>query len=283
MQKSNVIWVNGRLIDAEEFRLNPSDRGLLHGCGLFETLLCIDGRLIFADRHLHRWRQSCDQLGWQVVLPDLRAAVTSLLHANGLQSGRTRMRLSLTAGSGSLDDPALGEDAILWITVSPVLDAPLSVTAHVSPWRVNERSPLAGIKSSSYAEHLLALSHARSCGFDEALLFDSRGNLSEAATSNVFLVKDDALLTPSCTTGCLPGITRGWVMEQAARLGIPCVEGEFSRDHLDTADGIFLTSAIRWVVPVTHLDQHSLLIMPIAAELRAAWHRAVSDPAVSGC
>jgi branched-subunit amino acid aminotransferase/4-amino-4-deoxychorismate lyase len=282
MQKSNAIWVNGCLIDAEEFRINPSDRGLLHGCGLFETLLCIDGRLVFADRHLHRWRQSCDQLGWQVVLPDIRAAVASLLHANGLQSGRTRVRVSLTAGTGSLDDPALGEDAMLWITVSPAPDAPLSVTAHLSPWRVNERSPLAGIKSSSYAEHLLAISHARSCGFYEALLFDSRENLSEAASSNVFLVKDGALLTPSCTTGCLPGITRGWVIEEAARLGIPCVEGEFSRDHLDTADGIFLTSAIRGVAPVTRLEQRTLPIIPIAADFRAAWHQAVSDPAVSG-
>jgi branched-subunit amino acid aminotransferase/4-amino-4-deoxychorismate lyase len=277
-----VIWCDGRLIDVDAFRVSSADRGLLHGHGLFETMLCLDGRVVFASRHLDRWARSCERLGWPDRAPDLQRVAASLLTANRLLTGPARLRMSLTAGSGPLDDAAPGRDAVLWMSASPAEPPPESCTLVLSPWSKNSRSPLAGIKSSCYAENLLALAQARARGFDQALLLDGDGRLSEAATSNLFFIRSGRLFTPSLATGCLPGVTRGWVIETASSIGMPCDEGAFPLADLESADGAFLTSSIRGVVPVVRFGTRELPVTPEIIVLRDSWNAAIREPALSG-
>ncbi|MCP5544968.1 MAG: aminotransferase class IV [Akkermansiaceae bacterium] len=268
------VWCNGDWCDASAIKVSATDRGLLHGFGLFETLLAIDGRPVFVDRHLERLRASCDRLGWTVPDVDFASLSGEVLARNELTRGRARLRISLTAGSGPLHDRGAGEDRLLWISAYPAPEVPESITATVSPWRLNERSPLAGLKSGSYAEHLLALSAARAAGFDEALCFNTSGFLCEAATANVFLVTGGILFTPSLETGCLPGGTRAVVLEAAATMGMPVRECLLTDRDLRTAEEIFVTSSLRGVLPISRLDGRELAKRPFSDAFREEWRRA---------
>jgi branched-subunit amino acid aminotransferase/4-amino-4-deoxychorismate lyase len=275
----NRIWSNGLWIDPLDFSIAPADRGLMHGLGLFETMLAIEGRPVFTKQHMERFERGCERLGWRIETPDLAALMIDLLHHNHLATGRARIRLAITAGSGVIGDSSLGGDHLLWMTATAVTEAPATTTVNVSPFTRNERSPLAGLKCASYAENLVALDHARRLGFEETLFFNNAGHLCEASTANGFLVTGGTLLTPALDSGCLPGVTRAVVIGLAARLGIPCMETRISIDDLHAADGIFLTSSTRGVMGVSRLEERTLPPCAITATLRRAWDEAVREEA----
>lgn len=267
-----LLWCNGQWLDPLDFWISPSDRGLMHGLGLFETLLAVDGAPVFVERHLARLYEACKRLAWPVEYPGIREAIVELLHVNGLTEGRARIRLSVTAGSGTLRDLSLGADHLAWMTAAPMVDVPVSTSVCLSPWPRNEHSPLAGLKCASYAENLLAQQHAERLGFEETLFLNTAGHLCEAATSNVFLVKNGGLHTPSLAAGCLPGITRAVVMELAHKLGIPCEEKRIPMEALRDADELFLTSSIRGVMALSRFEQRMLAPGPVTHRLREAWN-----------
>jgi branched-subunit amino acid aminotransferase/4-amino-4-deoxychorismate lyase len=267
----NQVWCNGQWIDAFDMEISPTDRGLMHGLGLFETILAVDGWPVFLDRHLARLERSCGRLGWRIEIPAPRETIARLLARNDFHAGRVRIRLAVTGGSGPIHDLAAGGDRMIWMIAQPVADSPAAGAVNLSPWARNERSPLVGLKCASYAENILALDHARRLGFEETIGINTAGHLCEAATSNLFLVKNGALLTPSLASGCLPGITRAVVIEQAAMLGIPCRECDLAPAELDTADELFLTSSIRGLMGVSRLIDRSLPPGEITARLREAW------------
>ena len=250
------LWCNGQWLTSLDFRSSPTDRGTLHGLGLFETLLALDGAPVFADRHLARLQQACARLGWPLSLPDFHETAVELLARNGLTSGRAKIRLSITAGSGTIHDLTPGDDRLVWLTALPAAEPPASLTACLSPWPRNEHSPLAGLKCASYAENLIALDHARRLGFDEPIFSNTVGHLCEAATANLFVVIDGKLFTPPLAAGCLPGITREVVIELATELEIPCEERNLAPAELPLAEELFLTSSLSGVTRLSRFENH---------------------------
>ena len=113
------------------------------------------------------------------------------------------------------------------------------------PFVINERAATAGVKSTSYADHVLAYRHALNAGADEALMLNSQGHLAEGSMSNVFVVKDGVVQTPSLASGCLPGVTRQLVIDLCADLDLPVEECQLGVQDIDNADEIFLTSSLR--------------------------------------
>ncbi len=267
----NEIWCNGQWLPADKLPGAAGDRGAILGLGLFETMLAIDGVPVFVDRHLARLRSSTEKLGWDVDLSDFNQVAAELLVRNSLVTGRARLRLVVTGGSGPLNDLKPGLDRLVWLAAFPAAEPPVSITVCLSPWPRNERSPLAGLKTASYAENLIALDHARHRGFDESLFLNISGALCEAATANLFLVKNGILLTPSLDSGCLPGIARQVVCELATAHGIPLEERPLSPADLDAADEIFLTSATRGVVAVSRFEEKEMPGGVITAVLRDLW------------
>jgi branched-subunit amino acid aminotransferase/4-amino-4-deoxychorismate lyase len=270
-----IIWCNGEWLEPHDFRIAPTDRGLMHGLGLFETILAIDAVPVFAERHLARFADACERLGWPFVFPDAIAIMTELATRNGFTSGRSRIRVSVTAGSGMMGDLSPGDDRLLLMTAARAAEPPATTTVNLSPFVRHERSALVGLKCSAYAENLAALDHARRLGFEETVFLNSAGNLCEAATSNLFLVKDGVLLTPSLASGCLPGITRGVVIELAGQLGIFCEETDLSASLIHEADEVFLTSSTRGVMGVSRFGDRVLSAGEITGKLRLAWNAAV--------
>lgn len=271
-----VIWWMGEWIEAADISAALEDRGLLHGLGLFETMLTVDGRAVFVDRHRTRIADAMTRLGWEVALPDLRETVEDLLGRNGLESGRARVRLTVTAGPGDLRATAAPNDARIWVMAKATGDPPESLRATVSPWVRNERSPLAGLKCTSYAENILAIADAQERGFDECLMMNTKAEICEAAMGNVFLVRSGQILTPPLISGCLPGVTRGVVIGLAREMGLVCKEIPLESGDLDKAEEIFLTSAIRGVVGLSALDEREFQPGPVTSAIRTAWSRAIA-------
>ncbi len=266
------LWCNGQWFDPLDFSASPTDRGLILGLGLFETILAIDGEPILAELHLARLRASCKQLGWRFEYPDIRDTMVALTQRNQFTVGRARIRLAISAGSGVFHDLALGADHIIWMTAAQAAELPPSTSANLSLWRRNEHSALAGLKCASYAENLVALEHAVRLGFEETIFLNTAGNVCEASTSNVFLVKNGTLHTPTLASGCLPGITRAMVIEMAEKLGIPSAVRDITAEELHHADELFLTSSIRGVMAISRFEQRSLTPGPVTHLIGKAWN-----------
>ncbi|MBC8127988.1 MAG: aminotransferase class IV [Gloeobacteraceae cyanobacterium ES-bin-144] len=265
------LWCNGQWLDDLDFSISPRDRGLMQGLGLFETILAVDGVPIFADRHLARLRESCGKLRWEIEFAGLHGIMSELLEANELTAGRARVRLSVTGGSGLIHDLTLGADHLVWMVAVRADEAPATTSANLSPWTRNERSSLAGLKCASYAENLVALEYASRLGFHETVFLNTMGQVCEAATSNVFLVKHGELLTPSLASGCLPGITRKVVLEFAEQQKIPARECELREVDLAESDEMILTSSIRGVMGVSRFEKREMPQGPVTRKLREAW------------
>lgn len=256
------IWCNGDFLDGP-LAVSPADRGLTNGLGLFETVLALDGKPVALALHLARMKAGAARLGWSFDDEDFEHEIPKLLARKGLEEGRVRVRIAMTAGAGDLRDLARGSDALTWITAAASLQLPESVSLMTSGFPRNERSPLAGLKCASYAENLIALDQARLAGADEPLFYNTRGELCETATANVFLVKGGAIFTPPLTSGCLPGTMRQRVMQQ-----VDVTEGDLTEADVASADEVFLTSAIRGVVPVSAIDARGISVGLVTARLR---------------
>jgi len=273
-------WCENKWHDADFLPMNPNDRGLTHGLGLFETILAIDGSPALLDRHLSRMLASCDRLGWGNSLPNkLRSEIIAQLAAAKLGHGHARVRLAISAGSGQLARPTLGQDHLVWITVSRIEDPPANITLCKAPFVHPSHSFLAGMKSASYAENLLALNHARQHGFDDAVFFNEKNLIWETTTSNIFGVKDDTLHYPPDDTGCLPGITRALIIELAEKNGIHASASPMTESDLIACDEVFITSAIRGPVRVSRYESTEYSQTTITDKLREIWQEAVTADA----
>jgi branched-chain amino acid aminotransferase len=268
------IWCDGEFLEAGCFTLSPRDRGLMIGLGVFETMLALDGKPAFFQKHISRLERGCLVVapGFRESIREsgaaIRQAADELLQRNGHGGGRARVRLSLTAGEGAPDRTDAISPGRMWIMTAKAPEPPDSLTVAVCPWTRNPGSALAGIKSASWAENAVALDWARGRGADEPLFLTPDGRVCEAATSNIFLVRDGGIATPSLQAGCLPGIGRSVILDLCAEQGITCEECDITMADLHAADGIFLTSALRGVVPVRSLDGSPVPLHPLATRLR---------------
>ena len=255
------VWYDGKWIDDGLLLVAADDRGLLHGLGAFETMLAVDGVIRHVGKHLMRLQKSVDLLGLPSVEKiDLDTVVAELCVKNHCETGQARIRLTLTAGEGALRNLRSGGSARIIISAVPCLPQNDSLCAITLPWLRNDRSPLAGLKTTSYAENLVALDWARQQGADEGIFFNTSGHLCEGATSNVFLVVAGALLTPSLHSGCLPGVMREVLIESALKHGIPLMEQDISRELFAQAEAILFTSAARGIVAARSCDGKNLTI-----------------------
>ncbi len=180
-----------------------------------------------------------------------------------------RLRITYTAGDAPLGSDRGETGPTLVVAISGMKPWPESAAVITVPWPRNERSPLAGVKSTSYAENVLALARAHEHGAGEALMPDTQGRLCEGTGSNVFLVLDGRLITPTLATGCLAGVTRDLVLEW-----VGAEEVDVPMSALEDAEEVFITSSTRDVQPVHRVDARSLVAPgPLTASVRAAFDR----------
>jgi branched-chain amino acid aminotransferase len=251
------FWVSGGLVPAEEARVGVLDHGFTVGDGVFETMKTLTvptlGVVPFAmDLHIARLATSARGMGLEAPgAEEVRDALLAVCAANPELEAGGRLRVTYTSGPGPLGSDRMAGGATMTVVASPPVTWPRTTVLALSPWPRNESSPLAGLKSTSYGENVLALARARSVGAGEALLANLAGNLCEGTGSNVFLVNEDRVLTPPVSSGCLAGITRGLVLQWCADAGLEVEERDIPRAEVRDADEVFITSSTRDVHPVT--------------------------------
>lgn len=270
-----IVWINGELIDEEDVRISPSDRGFLLGDGLFETLLARRGRLAFLDAHVVRLSAGGNILG--IPMPastrHLAVACGMLLEANGLTAApRTALRITLTRGPGPRGLlPPENPKPTLMITASESPAPAATQSAILATARRNALSPVSRLKALPYLDNLLAREEARSRGAGEALMLDTSGHLACASVANIFLWEGDRLVTPAEECGILPGITRAAVLELAERLKIEVVEDMIAPQRLARTSGAFLTNSLIGLMPLSRIEGREIPIHRLTGRLQAAY------------
>jgi branched-chain amino acid aminotransferase len=254
-----VIWIDGELVDPAAAGVSPFDHGLLTGDGVFETLRIYGGTPFAARRHLERLAHSAGGLGLRLPEVDFRAAMEAVVASEGLADGR--LRLTVTGGVAPLGSDRGDARPSAIVAATAMVPWPPTTEIVVVPWRRNEHGATAGLKTTSYAENVIALAYAHERNAGEALFLNTAGHLCEGTGTNVFLVLDGELVTPSLASGCLAGITRALVLELTGAR-----ECTVPGDALNAATEVFLTSSTREVQPV---GQPGPITREAAAALRA--------------
>lgn len=251
------LCLNGQFLPANSACLSVLDQGFLFGYGLFETILVREGRPRFLTAHLQRLETGCAALGITLPRPvtEMGDLVDQTIKLNGVVDGA--LRITLSAG------PAPGEAAgNLVIATRPLPYTPLDYVkgfrAGWSSFRRNEQSPLVKFKTLNYLENLLARREAREKGWDEALFLNTAGCVAEGTMSNVFLVKNDRVITPSSDQGLLPGIMRQAVLDVCRRLALQAEERPVSLDELLAASECFLTNSLMEIMPLVEIDRQPI-------------------------
>ena len=245
-----ICYVNGQLLDSDQANISVFDHGFTVADGVFETLKFQSGQAFAVDRHIKRLQKSCEGLG--IAFPEeqtLRNAIDLVSQANK-QTTQGRMRITVTSGNGPLGSDRINVSPTLVISVAQQKPWPDSSEVLLVPWIRNEKSPLVGLKTTSYAENVYALEVAHSHGFSEAIFLSSQGSLSEGTGSNIFIVKNGEVLTPGSNSGLLEGITRELVIEWST---FPVFIKDLTEADLFDADEVFITSSTRDVHPVTRI------------------------------
>jgi branched-chain amino acid aminotransferase len=252
------FWINDELVPIVDAKVSVLDHGFTVADGVFETLLVSDGEVFALDRHLARLAKSASGLG--IALPD--AAKISNGLAQVLQKNPIvdfgRLRITVTSGAGPLGSDRTAATPTLVISLAEQATWPATTKVLLVPWTRNENSPLAGLKTTSYAENVYALDAAKSQGFSEAIFCDTSGRLCEGTGSNIFLITGEQIFTPSDASGLLRGITRDLVIEWANDAGFVAVERDVDPSELWDADEVFITSSTRDVHPVSELARFDL-------------------------
>ena len=268
------VYLNAQIMDASDARIPVSDGGFLYGAGLFETLRVQRGRVFGLTDHMDRLFASAAKLGFDLPLDrdGLAAAVQSVLQANELAEARVRV----TVSAGSMAAESTRPVPTVLVTATGLTAYPdeyyaKGVMAILSPYRQNPADPLAGHKATSYFSRMLGLQFAHERQAAESLGFTTDGYLAEGCVSNVFLVKDEVLLTPPLGTPVLPGVARLTVKRIAEARGLALEERALVVDDLLGADEVFLTNVIMKVLPVIAIEKHTVAdgrVGPLTGQIR---------------
>lgn len=247
---ANIFSLNGNFVSADKAVVSILDPGFLYGQGLFETMRSYNGRIFRSDSHIERLINSAPTIDLDLGFDKkyFQDILTFSLKKSGLKSAY--LRLTVWQAKERVNCAVFVEDR----DFLKKENYEKGFKAIISSFRQNEFSPLSKIKSSSYLYMLLAYNEARKKGADEALLLNTKGFICEASRANIFLVKDNCIITPLVSCGCLSGITRDTVLDIARKEKIKTFEEEIMPEDLARSDEAFLTNSLIEVMPLVMVD-----------------------------
>jgi branched-chain amino acid aminotransferase len=259
--KNNAVkvWVNGEQADPAAASIAALDHGLTVGDGVFETCRVVNGVPFALKRHAKRLDRSMAGLGLPAADHGvLEAGIKAVLEGEPIPFGR--LRYTVTGGAGPLGSDRLASPLTYIVAAGPQEPNPETGKLVVVPWTRNERGATSGLKTTSYAENVVALAYAKERGAVEALFANTVGNLCECTGSNVFVVVDGQILTPDLASGPLAGVTRELVVQWCQQEGLTVVVEPLPMSILEQAEEVFITSSTKDVLAIHAIDDR-----PIAA------------------
>ena len=255
------IWLDDKLVDADDAKVSVFDHGLLYGDGVFEGIRVYDGRIFEFDAHLKRLYLSAKAMRLPIPMPEdaLADATRQTVEANGVHDGY--IRLVVTRGVGDLGlDPFLCKKARVIVIAATIQMYPeefYEKGMKVISSSVTRNHPMSlppQVKSLNYLNNIFAKIEAIDSGVSEAIMYNHLGYVAEATGDNVFIVRDGIIYTPPVQSGSLEGITRGVVIDLASGENITVVEKNLTRFDLYVCDEFFLTGTAAEVIGVVDID-----------------------------
>lgn len=262
-----LSWIDGR----PEELLSIKDRGLAYGDGLFETVAVTAGTPVLFERHLSRLAQGCARLNIALDQTLLRDELLAFCAALG--DGVAKLIITRGDGLRGYAPPLTAQPRrILQGSIPPEYpaeNAALGVRLFACATRLAEQPLLAGMKHLNRLEQVLARAEWDGPVYAEGLMCDASGRVIEAVYSNIFMVKNEQLLTPDLTRCGVAGVMRAELLEQAAQLSIPCTVADISLNELRRADEVFVCNSVYGVWPVLELLDSRWLAGPMTRKLQA--------------
>ena len=287
-----AVYVNGKVMPADQAVVPVYDHGFVYGEGVYETLRTYNLVPFLYDRHIRRLRQSAQHLALDVPFDDrtLLEWIQRTIDAAG-ELREAYIRVLLTRGIGELTyDIAATPTPSLVIIVKPLDETPERIPRDgikislVGVLRNHPGSVNPIIKSNNLLNNALAMQAAQRHGGEEALMCNYRGELSECSQSNFFLVRNRAVLTPPSDAGLLEGVTRAFLFELGREEGLDVREQTLVPQDLDSADEAFITSTTRELSPVVRIDDRVIgngRPGPITLQLLKAFRKRAAAPVAS--
>lgn len=272
-RNASIIVEPRWLVNGRPGRVDPADRGLAYGDGLFETMAAEDGRIRWLDNHLDRLQRGCRRLA--IRAPDI-ASLRSEIAAHCPARDRCVVKLVVTRGAGARGYPPpvdIEPTRILSISSWPSYPAEnysRGITLRTLELRLGENPALAGIKHLCRLEQVLAHMELRNTDAQEGLLLDTSGYVVGGISSNVFAVRGGELETPRLTRAGVEGVMRRAVLERAAAVGLTAAERDLTVADCRAADELFVTNSLFGIWPVAHFDARELAIGPNTTTLMRA-------------
>jgi branched-subunit amino acid aminotransferase/4-amino-4-deoxychorismate lyase len=254
-----VIYLNKTMVEATKARVAPVSSAMLYGRGVFTTLAIYNSQPFLWSKHWQRLTAHANKLDVDYTgctEKGVGDALRKLIAVNQVKDGRARVIMLARSGRDIWKTKMAGakKTDLLIMTGDPQKIPPNGSSLAVSPYRINTFSPLSGIKSLNYLDHVLSWEEAQSRDFDEAVVLNERGEIVSATTANLFWTRNGTIHTPTLSTGALAGITRECVIDIANKHFIPLLEAVYEMPDLTDADEIFMTSSSLGVAAVTTFD-----------------------------
>lgn len=270
------VWVNGERLDPRAPSISAIDHGVTVGDGVFETCKVVDGSPFALTRHARRLDRSMAGLGLPAADHTVIEKGIKAVLAEPIPYGR--LRYSVTAGAGPLGSDRQVSPLTYIVTAAFQPPNPASAKLVVVPWTRNEHGATAGLKTTSYAENVVALAFAQERGGVEAVFANTAGNLCECTGSNIFVVVGGQILTPDLGSGPLAGITRELVIQWCREEGLTVRTEPLPMSILGQAEEVFITSSTKDVMAVHSVDDRAVHAGgPVTAQVAEIFARLSSE------
>jgi len=257
------VFHNGRVQPIEEVRLSPGQGGLMSGWGLFSTVRVVEGIPFAFERHWKRLARDAERIHCPFPFESERVLgqMGEILAANKVREGCARIYVIYNqTGFWRSDEDFPAADLIMYSSDLPPHRDPVRLALREHGRHAG--SPLAGVKVTSWLNNVWNLYEAQQGGCDEVVLLNERGEISECTAANIFCVEGGRVVTPPLSSGCLEGVTRGFVLELGPRAGIPVEERTLYPEDIYSADEVFISSTNRNVVTVSEVAGHRIAVAP---------------------
>jgi branched-chain amino acid aminotransferase len=279
-----LVYINGELIPGEEAKVSVFDHGFLYGDGLFETMRAYQRRIFRLEHHLQRLFLSLEYLKFLIPFnfDYLKEAIYKTIEANRLEDAY--IRLNITRGEGAtVPDPATCRTPNLIIITREYVPYSSALyqkgyTGKIVGVKPSPHMPTISMKTLNFLNHIIAKMEAKASGFNEGIMVNTDGFVTEGTVSNIFMIKGGSLFTPAKEVGLLPGVTRQAVLEIAEAKGLKTREAKITINELLMAEEAFLTNALIEILPLVRVDEHPIgkgIPGPLTQELMSAYKELV--------
>lgn len=283
MKQELIIYLDGEFVKQSEAKISVFDQGVLFGDGVFEGIRVYSGAVFKCVEHVNRLYDSAKMLMLEIPISqeELIGIILETCRKNQIKEGYVRLVVTRGIGDLSILPPERSKPTIFCIasgiTIYPKEMYDKGMPIITASQRRNKATIVdPQIKSLNYLNNILAKIEAEQAGVPEALMLTEEGVVTECTGDNIFIVKEESLITPPIHVGILAGITRNTVMMLAKEMGIEVIEKEFTLFNVYTADECFLTGTAAEVIPVREVDKRVIAdgeAGPITKKLLKAFHK----------